>query len=54
MATVTAETNRLDLFALAHLGSATDADRRRIIRLNPAYFAGRPTFWLAVGQELAT
>ena len=53
-ATVTARTNRVDLFAREHLGSDSDSDIRDIIRWNVDYFRGRRTFWLGIGDELYT
>ena len=54
MATVTHKTNRLDLLAREDLGSASDANRRAIIRLNAQRFEERPTFWLWEGETILT
>ena len=54
MATVTHKTNRLDLLAREKLGSASEATRRSIIRLNAQRFADRPTFWLWEGETILT
>ena len=54
MATVTARTNRVDLFAREHLGSDSDANIRDIIRWNVEYFRTRRSFWLSDGDVLYT
>ena len=51
-ATVTARTNRVDLFAREHLGSDSDANCRDIIRWNVDYFRARRSFWLSDGDAL--
>ena len=53
-ATVTARTNRVDLFARENLGSDSDANIRDIIRWNVDYFRRRRTFWLGDGDVLFT
>ena len=53
-AIVTHKTNRVDLLARQELGSDSDVNRRSIIRWNAARFAGRPTFWLEIGEVIFT
>lgn len=55
MAVVTLDTNRIDLFCIAHFGSASDAVRRRFMQWNSVFFADRNrTFWLPIGVDLYT
>lgn len=54
MAVVTHKTNRVDLLAREELGSASDANRRNIIRWNAARFASKPSFWLDEGEDILT
>ena len=52
MPVVTRSTNRLDLFARAHLGSNDTEAMRAIINANLDYFERQPTFWLEEGVDL--
>ena len=51
---VTAETNRLDLWAAANIGSKSDEARFAVIYNNLPYFLHTRTFWLGLGDYLST